>query len=206
VDVKGRGAIEKLASVTCYNCAEWGHFCTDCKEPKMCFVCQTSNHVGRECPEWMKPVESAQYLGSAAQGLGFFHIEVVEEKSRSGYLKFLDNCAVLSVEEGFIEVEEIVENLQKMFDPNWHWQLKEVGDHKYLVRFPPHRVVSATLISDATYFKMKKDSVLVSLRAWLGNVEAYDELEEVWVQVRGSLLNGAAGGPSVKLHLPWGKW
>jgi hypothetical protein len=66
--------------------------------------------------------------------------------------------------------------------------------------------VSATLISDATYFKMKKDSVLVSLRAWLGNVEAYDELEEVWVQVRGSLLNGAAGGPSVKLHLPWGKW
>jgi hypothetical protein len=65
-------------------------------------------------------MESALYLGSAAQGLGFFHVEVQEEENRGGYLKFLDNCAVLTIEEGEIEVSEIIENLQSLFDKKWH--------------------------------------------------------------------------------------
>jgi hypothetical protein len=59
-------------------------------------------------------------LGSAAQGLGFFHVEVVEEENRAGFRKFLDNCAVLIIEEGDIEQAEIVENLQVLFDKKWH--------------------------------------------------------------------------------------
>jgi hypothetical protein len=59
-------------------------------------------------------------LGSAAQALGFFHIEVVEEENRAGFLKFLDNCAVLIIEEGDIEQAENVENLQVLFDKKWH--------------------------------------------------------------------------------------
>jgi hypothetical protein len=65
-----------------------------------------------------------QYLGCAAQGLGFFHVEVMEEGNRAGFLKFLDNCAVLTIEEGEIEPNEIVENLQTLFDKKWHWQLR----------------------------------------------------------------------------------
>jgi hypothetical protein len=77
--------------------------------------------VGRDCPEWKKPLEPVQYLGRVAQGLGFFHVEVMEEENKSGFLKFLDNCAVLTVEEGEIEQSEIVENLQALFDRKWHW-------------------------------------------------------------------------------------
>jgi hypothetical protein len=84
----------KVANVTCFNCAAWGHFSTYCKKPKLCFICYTADHVGCDCSEWSKSMESAQYLGSAAQGLSFFHVEVTEEKNRSGYMKFLDNCAV----------------------------------------------------------------------------------------------------------------
>jgi hypothetical protein len=51
-------------------------------------------------------------------------VEVDDEMNRSGYLKFLDNCDVLSVEEGIIDEEEIIDNLKKLFDPNWHWHLK----------------------------------------------------------------------------------
>jgi hypothetical protein len=54
-------------------------------------------------------MESALYLGSAAQGLCFFHVEVQEEESRCGYLKFLDNYTVMIIEEGEIEVVEIIE-------------------------------------------------------------------------------------------------
>jgi hypothetical protein len=32
---------------------------------------------------------------------------------------------------------------------------------------------------------MRKEEVLVSLRAWNGDVEAYETLDEIWVQIRG---------------------
>jgi hypothetical protein len=44
--------------------------------------------------------------------------------------------------------------------------------------------IVVTLISDVTYFKMKKGGVLVLLRAWTRDIEPYDP-EEIWVQVRG---------------------
>jgi hypothetical protein len=130
---------EKMPNVTCFNCAQWGHFSTDRREPRLCFICQTTDHIGTDCPEWLKPLEPPQYLGSVAQGLRFFHVDVSDEGNRSGYMKFLNNCVVLTVEEGFIEEEEIVESLQKLFDQNWQWQVKELEDFKYLVRFPPQK-------------------------------------------------------------------
>jgi hypothetical protein len=151
----------------------------------LCFICQTAEHVGRDCPEWLKPLDVVQYLGSAAQGLDFFHVDVRKESNRSGYMKFLDNCAIFTVEEGLIDEPEIVESLRKLFDQNWHWQLKEIEEFKYLVRFPPHKQISTTLISDVTYFKMKKEGVLVSLKAWTCDIDPYDTLEEVWVQISG---------------------
>jgi hypothetical protein len=63
--------------------------------------------------------------------------------------------------------------------------LKEIEDFRYLVRFPPHKQIASTLISDTTYFKMKKEGVLVSLKAWTGDIEPYDTLDEVWVEVSG---------------------
>jgi hypothetical protein len=115
-DDKSAEDLDKQPKVTCFNCAKWGHFRMDCKAPKLCFICQIVEHVGRDCPEWKKPMESALYLGSVAQGLGFFHVEMQEYENKGGYLKFLDNCAVLTIEEGEIEVVEIIENLQNLFD------------------------------------------------------------------------------------------
>jgi hypothetical protein len=42
----------------------------------------------------------------------FFHVNVVEEANRGGYMKFLDKCAILTIEEGDIGSEEIIKNLQ----------------------------------------------------------------------------------------------
>jgi hypothetical protein len=47
-------------------------------------------------------------------------VEVQEEENRRGYLKFLDNYAVLTIEEGEISAEEIVDNLKQLFDQKWH--------------------------------------------------------------------------------------
>jgi hypothetical protein len=91
----------------------------------------------------------------------------------------LNNCAILIVEEGLIDEEEIVLSLQKLFDSQWHWQLKEIEEFKYLMRFPPHKQITSTLISDTTYFKMKKEGVLVSLKAWTGDIDPNDTLDDV---------------------------
>jgi hypothetical protein len=41
------------------------------------------------------------------------------------------------------------------------------------------------LISDTTYFKLRKEGVLISLRAWAGDIEPYDTLVVIWVQIKG---------------------
>jgi hypothetical protein len=89
------------------------------------------------------------------------------------------------MEEGEACMEEIVDSLQKFMDSMWLWQLKKIGEGKYLVRFPPHKKISKTVIYDTTYFKLRKDGVLVSLKAWTGDIGPYDVLEEVWIQVSG---------------------
>jgi hypothetical protein len=38
--------------------------------------------------------------------------------NKNGYLNFLDNCAILTVEEGKINEAEIVDSLQMLFDPS----------------------------------------------------------------------------------------
>jgi hypothetical protein len=45
--------------------------------------------------------------------------------------------------------------------------------------------IADTLISDTTYFKMNKPRVLVFLKAWTGDIEPFDILEEAWVQISG---------------------
>jgi hypothetical protein len=92
-------------------------------------------------------------------------VDVQEEENKSDYLKFLNNCAVLTVDEGYVEADEIVSNLQMLFDKNWQWHLRELEEFKYLVRFPPHKQISNAIISDTTYFKLKKEGVRVSLMA-----------------------------------------
>jgi hypothetical protein len=58
-------------------------------------------------------------------------------------------------------------------------------EYRYLVRFPHHKQIAKTLISDTTYFKLRKEGVLVSLKAWTGDIKPLDTLEEVWIQVKG---------------------
>jgi hypothetical protein len=31
--------LNKQSRVNCFNCSEWGHYSTDCKQSRMCFIC-----------------------------------------------------------------------------------------------------------------------------------------------------------------------
>uniref|UniRef100_A0A453D9G6 CCHC-type domain-containing protein n=1 Tax=Aegilops tauschii subsp. strangulata TaxID=200361 RepID=A0A453D9G6_AEGTS len=65
----------KYKDMICFNCSWLGHYVGNCVEPKKCFICVGSHNVNN-CAAWAKPLPAATYFGSAASGLGFYHIEV----------------------------------------------------------------------------------------------------------------------------------
>lgn len=55
-----------------FNCGQTGHLYFACNGPKVCFICQSTEHVVDLYPEWKKPAHTA--------GLGFQYIDVEETK------------------------------------------------------------------------------------------------------------------------------
>jgi hypothetical protein len=62
---------DKLLKVTCYNCAEWGHYSTDCKASKLCFICQTAAHVGQGLSRVEEATRTCSVPGECCAGLRF---------------------------------------------------------------------------------------------------------------------------------------
>lgn len=47
-------AQDKNLQVVCFNCGEIGHLNSAYSRPRVCFICQSTNHVVELCPEWKK--------------------------------------------------------------------------------------------------------------------------------------------------------
>lgn len=147
-------------------------------------MCGAEKHNSEDCPEWSKPVKSAEYLGSASQGLGLFHIDITSRSGRLNHWNNFDNCAVFTIEEGNASEEEIVENFKSMFDASWKWHLNPIDEYIYLVRFPPQKKLAEILMPKVIYFYLK-NGVMGTLRIWNGDGEPFEELTDVWVKIKG---------------------
>lgn len=176
---------EKSVEVDCFNCAESGHYSSECPKARRCHICKMDNHTSEKCLEWKKPRESAEFFGSANSGLGFFRIDAEDRLDRYKNWMQFENCAIVGVEEGEKGKEGIIKCLREMFDSKWDWQLKQMDDYSYITRFPPHKKLKEMVYSDIIYFPLSKDGVLGFLKVWDGEIEAQEELAEVWVEVRG---------------------
>lgn len=66
----------RYAGLICFNCGEPGHFVGNCVKSKVCFICNVPGHPVNNCTEWVNLPPAATFFGSAARGLGFFHVEV----------------------------------------------------------------------------------------------------------------------------------
>lgn len=121
------------------------------------------------------------YFGSANQGLDFYHIDVPTVNENT-WLNF-DNCAVVTIRRGEINMAEFEENLSEIFSKHWPWQIRQLTPESYLVRFPPHKKVSELSILPG--FDLKKEGVKVEVAEWIREIDPFGELQEVWVQIRG---------------------
>jgi hypothetical protein len=91
---------ERNLQVVCFNCGEMTHLRSSCKSPRVCFICQQTDHVVDQCPGWNKPPMAAQYYGSANRGLGFYHIDVQPRGNRFRHWSGIDNFWLFTIVEG----------------------------------------------------------------------------------------------------------
>jgi hypothetical protein len=110
---------------------------------------------------------------------------VAARQARFKHWAGFDNFGVFTVEEGELDEEEIVQALKAQIDRGWHWKLMRMDEFRYLVKFPPHIKVESKVLGKATYFYLKNDEVMASLRVWDGDTEPVGKLTEAWVQIRG---------------------
>ncbi|RLN27693.1 hypothetical protein C2845_PM05G21450 [Panicum miliaceum] len=141
----------------------------------------------------------AQYFGNANQGLGFLHVDVSPDEDRFKHWSGFDNCAVLTIEEGYLDKEGTLDYLKKTFDKDWPWKLKELDEYRYVIKFPPANKVESITMGKMIYILINNEGVMISLKVWDGEIEPIGKLKEVWVQVRGIPPSGVIGKFSNKL-------
>ncbi|TVT98735.1 hypothetical protein EJB05_55965, partial [Eragrostis curvula] len=201
----------RYVNVVCYNCGGPGHYIHDCKLPKLCFICSKTGHASHDCEEWYKQQINAEYLGNASPDLGFYHIEMEEseeEIKKQHWLNFT-NCGVVCVAAGKLTKEELVKELAATFDDKWPWQVRQIDEFNFLVRFPPQKKVAD--LADLAYFPLKTEGIEVSLTVWHGEGFHTSVLQEVWVQVKGippkwckwKLINQVASRLGMLIDIDW---
>ena len=66
----------EYADIICYSCGEPGHHKTNCPKPPACFICKVVTHKVEDCSTRRKLGKTANFIGSATPGLGYFHIYI----------------------------------------------------------------------------------------------------------------------------------
>jgi hypothetical protein len=90
----------------------------------------------------------------------------------------MDNVGIAIVD-GDISMEELKQNFSDIWKTNWPWQMRQLEDNKFLVRFPPGKKIKDLVGFPSIY--LKKKGVSVSFMDWNGDIPAYSEMEETWV-------------------------
>jgi hypothetical protein len=112
---------------------------------KICFICGIAGHHMNACSTWKEDHPVAAYVGSANQGLGFYHVEIPDVQSTQ-WLN-LTNCGVVRVITGEINMAELEGELSEIYDRDWLWQIRELEKGNFLVRFPPNKRVAVLRIT-----------------------------------------------------------
>jgi hypothetical protein len=95
----------------------------------------------------------------------------------------LTNCSVVKISRGAISLAELEKELLEIFYKEWSWQIRELTPVRFLVRFPPHKKV--TDIMSLPSFNLRKVGVQVEVVEWVGDLDHFSVLKEVWIQVDG---------------------
>lgn len=171
----------RYKDMICFNCGGPGHYVGNCVRPKAYFICQQSHNVNN-CSAWSRVQPTAAFFGSGASGLGFNHVEV-PVANESKWINF-QNCGVVNITKGEVDKDKLGSLLTATFCKTraWPWQIRELSNKEFLVRFPPWKKVEDLI--ELHGFSLPQD-VSVKMTEWAGSCGPFGELIEAWVLIEG---------------------
>ena len=123
-DLKQPTSVFTLQQLWCSNCWERGHTITNCK---LCIICASDTHSASNCPTSRQPSPVAQLVGSAAPGQEFY---------ASAHPGFQHAIALITVESGSVNDDQLIQEFSEKFEWQWTWGAKRQGPQEFLMKFP----------------------------------------------------------------------
>ncbi|KAE8798141.1 Anthocyanin 5-aromatic acyltransferase [Hordeum vulgare] len=161
---------------------DWGgprHHKAMCVRAKKCFICKSSIHRVETYHIKKRPHHMAKYIGSAPSGLGFYHLELSDLGGNS--IGMLRNCGVLYIESDHVCKEDLAKEFYVINKTNWPWQVREIDEDSFLVKFPPH--ISVEQVAGYPCFGLPSMDVTVKVEVWKEELAKLDELVEMIVEL-----------------------
>jgi hypothetical protein len=144
--------------------------------------------------------------GSVEPGLDFLHIEIPDNEEQDNFSK---NVGSVYIEAGEIRKEELSREFTVIYKTTWPWQIRQLDDWSFLVKFPPRLPVED--VAGYPYFGLVKEGVIVNVEVWDGELESQGENKEVWLQLRGlkpkwckwGILSQFTSGLGILMDVDW---
>ena len=134
-------------------------------------------HAVEDCPGRKKPHKVAKYVGSAANGLGYYKIDVSDINGQ--HLGVLKNVGLVITEPGEISKEQLAAEFSAIYKTSWPWQIRKLDEWSFLVKFPPE--IPVETVAGYPCFGLSKEDISVRVLVWDGEIQHVAESEEVWI-------------------------
>ena len=133
-----------------------------------------------KCPQLCGPKPSVSYCGAAADGLGFFCIQVarpfhIVPSARTNV------SALITVDEGSVPADLLKSELAKIIPVQWDCTVQEHGEKAFVVQFPSKAELER-MVAIRTITTKKREGVLI-FEEFDAEVKPIKVLDQMWLSV-----------------------
>lgn len=165
----------------CSRCSKKGHLAASCSAVVYCVICNSHDHMNHKCHLLKAPRPVAHAAGYAMMGLGFYHIPHPPLPRLKDSKK-----AQVSVEGGILSSEQLIAQLKRVVPVKWNWELKDLGEGKFLTQFPSKAELQRSIAYGGADARGEgiPQGIRLKFEEWQDKEKGF-LLPKVWVRVTG---------------------
>ncbi|XP_044388322.1 uncharacterized protein [Triticum aestivum] len=171
------GPVSGLPRPLCFNCGVAGHSQVNCVNPQCCYICKDLNHPALLCLDRLVTSELMMY-GHGIEGLGFFHLEVLDVPPPSPSLQ-----AIFMVVDEVASPEMIEAELNHLYRCQWDWAVTPTVGHISSVVFPD--AISYGYATHSGQITLALNQLVVNISEPILDPKTVAILDTAWILVAG---------------------
>lgn len=167
--------------LVCYKCEHSGHGIKDCKTALFCVnFTKRDSHLSQKCSLLSQPKAIAGLIGMGADGLQMLSARTGKKPESD---KTKEAIAVVTVKDGVLTAQQLVNSLSMMFQWGWEWQAKPYLQNKFLVKFPSKEKIDEMKVYN--FFGLIGSRVSIQISRWTNSLMASYKLYVCCVTISG---------------------